>query len=396
VEILTSQSAAADAEWLRSAWRRPESFILVPAKSGLEPNQIARFAELVPEQLRTEHFGLFTSGSTGEPRLVLGSRARATRLVEILHDLQHGDPVAETTLVLPLSYTYAFVNQWLWSERFGRRLVTTAGFSRPDALAADLARAEQAMLCLVGIHVPLLVAHYAGARFPGVIRLHFAGGRFPQEHLAVLRDFFPNAEIFNNFGCAEAMPRLTLRRAEDADDAADVGFPLPGVELRVSDTEALEFRSPYGAVGVVEADRFIEITPETWVPTGDLGGPTPRGSWQVTGRATEVFKRHGEKVSLQSLLAAVHGSWPGQAAFYREADAQGEEGHVLALSPIPTETELRDLLVTLRKSFSRAQWPLRIEGLPSGLPLLPNGKPDARAIPAQPGRQDLWHQRIGG
>ena len=82
------------------------------------------------------------------------------------------------------------------------------------------------MICLIGAQVPLLIEYYAGHVFSGVIRVHFAGGRFPAERLGDLHQIFPNAQIFNNYGCAEALPRLTLRPAEAADwyrFAADQG-----------------------------------------------------------------------------------------------------------------------------------------------------------------------------
>lgn len=129
------------------------------------------------------------------------------------------------------------------------------------------------MFCLVGVQVPLLAQHFSGQVFPGVLRVHFAGGRFPQEKIGLLRDFFPNAQVFNNYGCAEAMPRLALRPAEESDDPADVGRALPGIEMRTDESEALLFRSPYGAIGICGDKGFVPITPESWVPTGDLRSP---------------------------------------------------------------------------------------------------------------------------
>jgi acyl-CoA synthetase (AMP-forming)/AMP-acid ligase II len=292
-----------------------------------------------------------------------------------------------------LSYSYAFVNQWLWAHVFGRRLHLTHGFSEPDTLQTALAEAEYAALCLVGTQVPLIRRFFPDAVFPGIIRLHFAGGRFPQEHLDFLRERFPNAQIYNNYGCAEAMPRLTLRRAEDASEAANVGHPLPGVELRSDDDKRLLFRSPYRAVAIVDDAGFRPIADDEWLPTGDLGEPVGDGSWRLLGRANEVFKRHGEKISLASLLTSVRAHWSGDAAFYREADPQGEESCVLVLSPQPDEGQLRALLQVFRKHYTRPHWPIRIESL-AQLPLLPNGKPDLVGLKSAPDKQLHWRQRI--
>lgn len=249
------------------------------------------------------------------------------------------------------------------------------------------------MICLVGVQVPLLVQNFSGRIFPGVVRIHFAGGRFPQEQLGVLQVMFPNAQIFNNYGCTEAMPRLTIRRAEDANEAADIGVPLTGIELKNDINNMLKFRSPYGAVGIIEEGKFSAISDNDWIPTGDLGEQTEQGSWRLLGRANEVFKRHGEKVSLQALTKTVAEVWQGQSAFYRETDSAGEEGCVLVLAPMASSVDLKKILFALREKYSRAQWPLRVETVGS-LPLLSNGKPDIRALEGVADKIELWKQYI--
>ena len=318
---------------LAHCWDSPETFALVPEKSGGSRAWIETALGGLPEEHRRGRFVLLTSGSTGEPKLIVGLRERSERLARVLHLLQDSEAVTESVVVLPLTYSYAFVNQWLWGHVTGRRLVLTHGFRQPDVLRQALERARDAMLCLVGIQVPLLDQHFGSEIFPGVIRVHFAGGRFPQEQLPVVHRLFPNAKVFNNYGCAEAMPRLTLRSAEDASDVAIIGRPLPGVELATGESGELVFRSPYGAVGVVDQCGFREIAPETWTGTGDLGAAVGDGSWRLNGRASEVFKRYGEKISLPLLLSSVLRNWQGQAAFYREVDPRGEDGHVLLLAP---------------------------------------------------------------
>jgi acyl-CoA synthetase (AMP-forming)/AMP-acid ligase II len=390
---LTEADALQEPARLHEAWGRPETFAFVPEKNEIVVAWVRRSLDLLPAELRENHFALLTSGSTGQPKIIVGPRRRSEALAAVLHELQESEPVEQTVLLLPLTYSYAFVNQWLWGRQFRRTLVPTRGFAAPDELGAALRDACNAMVCLVGIQVPLLMRFFEGRQFPGVIRVHFAGGRFPQEKLDALARMFPAAQVFNNYGCAEALPRLTLRRAEDADEAPEIGRPLPGVELRTDENGQLVFRSPYGAVGIIDENGFAAIGPETWVGTGDLGAQTERGTWKLAGRASEVFKRHGEKVSLYLLLTAVFRSWHGQAAFYREPDKSGEEGHVLALAPTPREEEVRSILQVFRKDFPRAHWPLRIESLGS-LPLLSNGKVNAAGIAAVPDRQVHWQQRI--
>jgi acyl-CoA synthetase (AMP-forming)/AMP-acid ligase II len=378
---------------LEEHWDRAGTFAYLPQKSPVSREWVQEALGSLPEPYREDHFCLLTSGSTGSPKLVIGRKDRAECLAGVLHQVQESHPVAETIVTLPLSYCYAFVNQWLWSRVARRRLVMTPGLSQPDVLLANLRNARDAMLCLVGPQVALLLRVFGDERFPGVLRVHFAGGRFPQERLPGLRAMFPNARIFNNYGCAEAMPRLTLRPAEDAAEASDIGRPLPGVQLKTGGSGELLFLSEYRGVAQVDASGCRVIPDDEWIASGDLARQEPSGHWQLLGRAGEVFKRYGEKIALAQILATVSEHWQGQANCYRDRDAAGEEGYVLVLCPGPGQEAVRQLLQAFRARHPRTHWPLRIEST-EALPLLPNGKVDGFALPDLADKSLHWRQRI--
>jgi acyl-CoA synthetase (AMP-forming)/AMP-acid ligase II len=376
-----------------SSWDEIETVALVPVRSPVSRAWLEASLDRLPERLRTGHFCLLSSGSTGAPRLFVGAKARAERLVRVLHDAQDSEPVAETIVALPLSYSYALVNQFVWSRVFGRRLTMTPGFARPEALILALENAADAMLCLVGPQGQMLPGMLRGHVFPGVIRLHFAGGRFPQEYLRALRTLFPNAAIFNNYGCVEAMPRLAIRKADDASSASDVGCPIPGVELSLRSDSSLLFRSPFSAVASLNPDGCRETSRDEWLPTGDLAALDNNGHWQLVGRKSEVFKRYGEKIALPQILSTVNAGWDGQAGAYRDQDSAGEDGYVLVVAPHPRTPEVQGLLRVFRQSFRRSHWPLRIESVPE-MPVLPSGKIDHAALRASPETTLHWRQRI--
>jgi acyl-CoA synthetase (AMP-forming)/AMP-acid ligase II len=295
--------------------------------------------------------------------------------------------------MLPLTYCYAFVNQWLWAKKFNRRLIQTHGFSRPDNLRKALLKATDAMICMVGAQVPMLIQQFKNESFPGITRLHFAGGRFPQEHLKRLKSFFPNSMIFNNYGCAEAMPRLTIRTAEQANTATDIGYPLPGVRLKTSENGELLFYSPYSSVAFIDEDGFHETTDKAFTATGDFGVAGKNGRWSITGRSNEVFKRYGEKIALPQVIQTLTGNWDGNIASYRDKDSAGEDGYVLVLSPEPSLDQVREILKSFRANFPRTHWPLRIESTES-LPLLSNGKIDYLRLAKLENKNKHWRQRL--
>jgi long-chain acyl-CoA synthetase len=376
---------------LADAWEQPGLLLVLPGPPHpVDGDRLQAMMRTIPPEFQQRHFALLTSGSTGTPKLVIGLRERAEALTRQMHSRQELDAVRSTVCALPLSYSYALVNQWLWSRVHDRALRATRGLADPASFFRELHDAPASMLCLVGSQLPLLRRLMPdGEQFQQVLRLNFAGGPFPQHELPWLSQVFPAATVFNNYGCTEALPRLCIRQAAESEDPASMGEPVDGVELR-SAQGVLEFRSPYAAVAIAAQDGCRALADAQWISTGDLAEQLPNGRWRLAGRANEVFKRHGEKISLAELTAAVRASWPGSAAFYLDKDAQGEAGHVLVLAPTPDAAALRGILATFRR-YRRAHWPLRVEGLPT-LPLLAHGKPDVAALAQHDGRQVLWRQ----
>ena len=250
------------------------------------------------------------------------------------------------------------------------------------------------MVCAVGQIIQLFQKYFhEDVVFPGVSRLHFAGGMFPQGKINIIKKFFPNAKIYNNYGCAEAMPRLTIRSMEESDEAANIGKPIPGVQLTTSETGEIMFRSEYQAVALYDGSSLFMPGNEDWIPTGDFGEMIDGGYWRIKGRTNEVFKRYGEKISLLQLLETINENWAGQAVFYREQDPAGEEGHVLILEPEATKEQVNDLLQMFRKRYPRTHWPLRLESV-AVFPLLPNGKTNVQALPTLGNKIIHWRQRL--
>ncbi|MFO1520870.1 MAG: AMP-binding protein [Kiritimatiellia bacterium] len=387
--LLTETRPREDIARLDDAWAAPESFAFLPARGAHSRAWVEQAVAQLPAALARDHFALLTSGSTGRPKLVVGRKARADALARALHDLQDLDACAATVLALPLPYCFAFVNQWRWARALGRRLTPTAGFAEPDALRTALADARDAMLCLVGAQMPLLEGLAGAAAYPGVTRVNFAGGRFPRKTRPPPRPL-PAARVFNNYGCAEAMPRLALRdagatRTRPRSSArppgrapARGGRPAPGPTLR---RRRLRHRR--------RVPRRVRRRPDS--PPATSPNPCP-AAWRLLGREGEAFKRYGEKIALPDLLAAARAVHPGEAAAFRERDPAGEEGYVLVLAPAPAPAAVRAVLGVFRDRFPRTHWPLRIEAR-DDLPRLANGKIDTPALKSAPGPV-LWKQHL--
>jgi long-chain acyl-CoA synthetase len=390
-QVLSEAEVQKNPALLSDAWSSGSSFILLPTPTPVTKEWLSEALALIPAEFSQGHFGILTSGSTGTPKLVIGSKSRTALLAREIHTRQELDPVETAIVTLPLSYSYSLVNQWVWAHLHERRIVHTRGLADPAALLATLEQTTSSMLCMVGSMLPVLRRYIAADRtFPNVIRLNFAGGPFPQTELDWLQQTFPNARIFHNYGCTEALPRLTIRRADESLDAMELGAPVCGAEFKVDEDGMLLFRSPYSASLILDVEKATRIDAADWVPTGDQAELLPNGRVRLLGRKSEVFKRHGEKISLSSLGESIQGIWNKGLAFYTETAADGETGHVLVLAPDADQAAARGILLHLRQQYRRPFWPIRIENAET-IPLSGNGKPDLAALKKQP-RTLLWKQ----
>ncbi len=381
--VVSDQALATDPDGARRTWSGGGSVLLAPARRGVHGDWFRAAIDRLPAAIGRDHLALFTSGSTGAPRLVIGTRARTEALARQIHLGQELDSVERTVSLLPLTYGYAFVNQWVWAHVHERTLVASPGLGDMAATRALLHDGPDTMICLVGPMLALL-ARAIDQPLVSVTRVNFAGGPFPWSERELIARLFPRARVFANYGCTEAMPRLTITAAESLRGPRDLGAPVPGVELAVDERGDLRFRSPYGAVGLLDADGYREVGADEWLATSDLAEPDG-DRFRLVGRTSEVYKRYGEKVSVALQLEAVREVWPGTAAVISEPDPSGEPGHVLVLAPSPEDAAVRAVLKVFRSRFPCSQWPQRVDSV-DALPLSDNGMPDLAALAALPRR----------
>lgn len=391
--ILEEQQLSADISLLARAWDGKETFLVLPSPRPVQDNWISDAIARLPAELLHGHFGLLTSGSTESPKLVIGKKDRTLALVRRIHEAQSLESITTAILTLPLGYSYSLVNQWIWSHAYERKLIQTQGLADPKLLVSVLTSCRDAMLCLVGSQIPIFKRVFPhNSRFLGVHRINFAGAPFPQSELPWLETVFPNAVVLHNYGCTEALPRLTIRQAYASSDPMVLGDPLPGITLSVGADSQLRFTSPYSAVAIASETEVSIIRKDELIPTGDLAETQSDGRIRLIGRASEVFKRHGEKLSLVTISNLVKDHWSGNFGLYIERAMDGELGYVLSLEASPKNVDVRQLLMGFRSRSKRTHWPIRIVATEK-IPLTDNGKPNVKALQLQDSIT-LWKQML--
>jgi malonyl-CoA/methylmalonyl-CoA synthetase len=104
-------------------------------------------------------------------------------------------------------------------------------------------------------------------------------------------------EVLERYGMSETM-MLTSNPLDGARTPGRVGWPLPGVEVRLGVDDVVEVRGPNvfrGYLGRPEATAAA-FTADGWFRTGDIGALDEDGSLALVGRASELIISGGYNV----------------------------------------------------------------------------------------------------
>ncbi|MBN2563388.1 MAG: AMP-binding protein [Phycisphaerae bacterium] len=144
-------------------------------------------------------------------------------------------------------------------------------------------------------------------------RLRFvltAGAALPARVEAAYREH--GIPVLEAWGLTETSPCVTATTKEDRWRSGYVGFPLPGVKVRVDSEQEILVKGPNVMEGYLddEENTALMITEDGWLRTGDLGEFTKDGL-HVFGRKDGTFKlTTGEKVHPQRTEAVLASESP--------------------------------------------------------------------------------------
>lgn len=151
-----------------------------------------------------------------------------------------------------------------------------------------------------------LVADKVMAKLGGRLRMAMSGGAaLPAE---VSRIFIGlGLPVLQGYGMTESSPVVCANRVED-NLPASVGLPIPGVEVKLGENNALLVRGPNVMLGYwnnPEATKAV-ISPDGWLNTGDIASIDAQGHVTITGRLKEIIVLStGEKVPPGDMEAAI-------------------------------------------------------------------------------------------
>lgn len=340
---------------------------------GAHSLDVAPLAASSPVELDDEQVivGLFTSGTTGAPKLIeltqgnfrANATANAARLGGSFEQRWFG--------VLPLFHVGGLAMLYRCAV-YGASLVLEAQFDAGRACAAFDAGVTHTSL------VPTMLDRVIDARgstpFTGLRAALIGGG--PMSAAQLVRARLAGIPVLQTYGLTEACSQVTTE-APDAADGQTAGEPLDGVEVRIVNADAdgigeIEVRGPTVAKGQGE-----------WLHTRDLGALDSRGRLKIYARRTDLIVSGGENVYPAEVEAVLreHPSIRDVAVIGREDAQWGQVPIAVLVTPESSDDVLRDWAKERLAGFKLPRAWVRVDQLPRNA----TGKIDRVALRALAG-----------
>jgi len=342
---------------------------------------------------------IYTSGSTGTPKGVMQTHQSMRFALGSITEYLRLDADDVILNVLPLAFDYGLY-QLLMAIALGASLVLERSFAFPGEVLARIE--EHGVTVFPGvptIHAMLIGAHRKQAlRYPSVRRVTNTAAALPPEHIAQVREIFPNAMIFCMYGLTECK-RVSYLPPEWLDQKpGSVGIPIPGTavylrspegdEVATGERGILHVRGPHLMTGYWNSPertaRMLvagESPGEVVLRTGDWFRMDADGCLYFEGRSDDIIKTRGEKVSpveVEYALCAIPGVLEAAVIGVHD-DVLGQAVKAFIVKAFDSTLDQRQLRREASARIEAFMVPRDIEFLDS-LPKTENGKVDRRRL----------------
>jgi long-chain acyl-CoA synthetase len=262
---------------------------------------------------------IYTSGSTGRPKGVTLTHLNIVSNTKSIVGYLGLTPSDRIMVVLPFPYIYglSLLNTHFFS---GGSVVIDNRFTFPQAILETMQKTE--VTGFAGVPSTYLILLHRSAvrkfRFPSLRYVTQAGGAMAPAVQKEVAHIFAPAKLFVMYGATEAAARLSYLHPDNLPRKwGSIGKPVPGVDLFVADQKGRKLAP--NEVGEIVA-RGPNIMAGYWNDpeasaqalknglyyTGDLGYEDDEGYLFITGRASDMIKPGGLRVSAKEIEDALY------------------------------------------------------------------------------------------
>ncbi|NVM79871.1 acyl-CoA synthetase (AMP-forming)/AMP-acid ligase II [Duganella sp. SG902] len=315
---------------------------------------------------------LYTTGTTGAPKGVMLTHRNLLFIAAVSSGLRGLTPDDRAYGVLPVTHVYGLSSVMLGTLYAGACLHLCPRFT-PDALLKALS--EQRLTIVQGVPAMYarLLEKLGGARrkLETHLRFAYAGGSPLAPTLKTQVEQLLGVPLHNGYGLTEAAPTVSQTRLDAPRNDSSVGYPIPGVEVRVEHGK-LWVRGPNVMRGYYQEPELTAavLRDDGWLNTGDMVRQEADGALFIVGRSKELIIRSGFNVyplEVETVLNA-HPAVT-QSAVLGRARADGDEDIVAFVEPDPrhavTPAELADYLANQLAPYKRPADIILMPALPA-------------------------------
>ncbi|MCC7107529.1 MAG: AMP-binding protein [Chloroflexi bacterium] len=281
---------------------------------------------------------VFTSGTTGEPKGVMVTNGNLVANVQVMDEVIHLDPSYRLLSLLPLSH--------LFEQTVGLMDVLISGASTIYLKTLQPARifdhmASQQITCMLCVPQVLelflqgierevrragktrqweLLHHLARylpfrwrrllfaplhKRMGGHFQFFVVGGAALDAGLGQQWEEM-GIKVLQGYGTTEACPAISVNRLNRR-EMDTVGWPVPGMEIRIAPDGEVMIRGPLVSPGYWENEEATRAAfSDGWYATGDLGEISSTGALRLRGRKKNmIVLANGQNVYPEDVEAAL-------------------------------------------------------------------------------------------
>ena len=269
----------------------------------------ARWADLpVPQDLAATCLMIYTSGTTGRPKGAELTHGNLTANLDSLHEAWGWGERDVLLHVLPLFHVHGLIVALHGALNAGATTVLLSKFDPERVLQSLCARECTILMAVPAIHRRLVNVAGAAEYDLRHVRLITSGSdRLPDDLFRQYKTTFGHV-LLERYGMSET-GMLISNPLHGERRIGSVGFPLPGVVVRIVHPETQE-PLPDGEVGAVQVrgknvfkgywrqpkKKANAFTADGWFRTGDLGLREPDGYYTLKGRSRDLIITGGYNV----------------------------------------------------------------------------------------------------